>query len=132
MKRFIFIISAVCSVMIFMVMYISSQPVIGRNAPAIHLTTPSIPDSVYKVFERACMDCHSNDAGGFAKSKVNFSKDKWEGYSVEKKAGKAKAICEVMKNGSMPKKSWVKNNPNDVPTPKEIDMICKWSDDLQK
>jgi len=132
MKKKIFLVSAICSLFLLTAYLFHSQPATGMNHAAIRLNIQAIPDSVYIVFERACMDCHSDASGGFAKSKVNFSKGKWNSYSKEKQADKAKDICKVMKNGSMPKKSWIKSNPNGVPTPKEINRICKWSDDLQK
>jgi hypothetical protein len=65
-----------------------------------------------------------------AKGKVNFSK--WSTYDAEKQSKKANAICKELTKGDMPPKKWRANNPNDVPTQAEVDMICRWAKSLQK
>jgi hypothetical protein len=90
----------------------------------------ALPDSIQKFVQRACMDCHADDGSSMAKGKVNFSK--WDTYDAEKQVKKASAICKVLTKGSMPKKSWCANNPNDVPTQAEKDMVCRWAGSLQK
>lgn len=84
-----------------------------------------IPDSVFKVIQRACMDCHANDGSAMARGKLNFSK--WAEYDAEKQVKKADAMCKELKKGSMPTKGWRKNNPDSVPTQAEVDMICNWA-----
>ncbi len=84
----------------------------------------TIPDSVFSVFQKSCMDCHSDDGSAMARGKVNFSK--WETYDAAKKVKKAGAICEELSDGSMPPKGWKKNNPDDVPSQTEVTRVCNW------
>ena len=41
-------------------------------------TGSALPDSISKIVQRSCMDCHANDGNSMAKSRINFSK--WETY----------------------------------------------------
>jgi hypothetical protein len=100
----------------------------GKSSPAG--PGASLPDSVSMVFKRACMDCHSDDGSGMARGKVNFSQ--WEKYDTDKQVKKAENICEEITKGGMPPKKWRANNPNDVPTAAEVNLICKWAGSLKK
>ncbi len=94
------------------------------------LPSASMPDSVHKIFEKSCMDCHATGGNGMAEGRVNFSK--WDTYKPEKQADKAKAICKVMTKGSMPPKGFCKSHPDAVPTQAGINVICKWAESLNK
>lgn len=96
-----------------------------RGAPG-----ETIPDSVMTFFRNTCMDCHSDDGSGLAKGKLNFSR--WDSYSIEKKQDKAKDICEEVKSGSMPKKGWLKSNPEMTPTARDIEKVCQWATTIRK
>jgi len=89
-----------------------------------------MPDSVRKIFQKACYDCHSNDGSSMAKSHVNFSS--WDSYSSDKQASKASSICEVMQKAKMPPKGFTKNNPDRTPSEKEVKIVCDWAEKLQK
>ena len=101
-----------------------------RPAPGTSSAPTAIPDSVFAVFEKACITCHSNDGSGMAKGKLNF--DKWDQYSPEKQAAKAADICKELSKSSMPPSGFRKNNPDLVPTDKEVTLICDWSKTLVK
>ncbi len=91
----------------------------------------SFPDSVMKIFERSCFDCHSDKSGNFtAKGKVNFTN--WDEYTPAKKVGKMDDICNIITKGKMPKKSYVSKNPEKALTKAEIDLICKWTAEESK
>lgn len=100
---------------------VSVNPAVGNQ---------ELPDSVLKVVQRACMDCHANDGNGMAKSHVNFSV--WNTYDVKKQADKAFDISKVLSKGSMPPGKWRKNNPDKVPTPAEVEMVRNWAKALNK
>jgi hypothetical protein len=100
----------------------------SMKSPVIPGTT--LPDSIQKIVQRACMDCHSNDGNGMARSHINFSK--WSDYSAEKQADKAKDMCKQLTKGSMPTKGWRKNNADAIPTQAEVNAICNWSAALNK
>jgi cytochrome c5 len=89
------------------------------------VASSSIPDSIMKIFQKSCMDCHSNDGSGLAKSKVNFSV--WDTYKPEKQSSKALDICKMVEKGAMPPKGWRNSNPDDVPTAADVKALCRWS-----
>ena len=129
MKRIAFLSIVTMSLILAIVLVFNPQTVIGSKKP---LTAPgtALPDSVQKMVKRACMDCHTDDGNFMAKGKINFST--WEKYDADKQASKAQAMCKVLTKGSMPQKKWCENNPKDVPTQAEKDMVCKWANGLKK
>ena len=97
----------------------------GKSSP----TAPKgIPDSVFAVFHKTCINCHADDGNGMARSHVNF--DKWDTYSAEKQADKAKDICKMLTKGAMPPGSYRKANPDLVPTEAEVKKVCDWAHTL--
>jgi len=60
-----------------------------------------------------------------AKSHVNFAK--WNTYDTKQQASKASDISKQVSKGSMPKGKWRKNNPGNVPTQAEVDLIKNWA-----
>jgi hypothetical protein len=108
---------------------VSFVPAISKSAkpPTIKVVPNGIPDDIKAIFEKSCMGCHSDDAKGFAKSKVNFSK--WDSYDAKKQADKAAAICNMVTKGKMPPK---KVKAELKPTPEQITAICNWSQTVGK
>jgi mono/diheme cytochrome c family protein len=92
--------------------------------------SPSLPDSILKFAQKSCMACHSDDGSGMAKGRLNF--DKWDSYGEKKWPGKAQSICDIITKGKMPPKGFKENNPDAVPTEKDIKMVCSWAASLQK
>ncbi len=84
-----------------------------------------IPDSLMKIFKRACMDCHSDGGNMMAASKVNFSN--WDNYSAKKQSHKANKICDMLSEERMPPAGWRKEHEKLIPTKKETETICKWA-----
>lgn len=89
----------------------------------------TFPENVGKVAEKSCMPCHSAPGNRMAMAHVNL--DKWGEYSAEKQAKKAAAMCKMVSKGAMPPKSFRNNNPDKVPTQKDVEVICEWSKTLQ-
>ena len=85
----------------------------------------SVPDSVGSIFERSCYPCHSAPGKSMAMSKLNF--DKWDSYKPEKQADKAGDICDEVKKGAMPPKSFQNNNPDKKLSEAEIKILCNWT-----
>jgi len=103
------------------------------KAPSMsgYMPETSLPDSVMKIVERSCFDCHSDKSGNFtAKGKLNFSG--WNDYTTARKLSKMEAICEEITNGKMPKKKFVSKNPEKALTNQDIDLICKWVNEESK
>ncbi|MCX6281295.1 MAG: heme-binding domain-containing protein [Bacteroidetes bacterium] len=99
----------------------SSKPVEGN---------PEFPDSVMKVVQKACFDCHGIDGEGMAKAHVNMGK--WNTYDTKKQASKASDMAKKLEKGSMPPEKWRKNNANNVPTAAEVALIKNWAAALNK
>lgn len=130
MKKVFAIIAIVAGIGLVFAITFQTQQARGLQSASVSIMAPVMPDSVMKIFKKSCMDCHSNDGSGMAKGKVNF--DKWETYTPEKQASKAKDICEEVTKVSMPPKGFRKNNPDLVPTEADIKTICAWAQTFQK
>ena len=91
---------------------------------------PALPDSVMKIIQKACMDCHGADGNGMAKSHVNFAA--WTSYDLKKQAGKAEDIYKKVAKGAMPPGKWRKSNPDNIPTQADIDLLKNWANALNK
>jgi hypothetical protein len=91
--------------------------------------TKPIPDNVLAIAKKSCINCHAEPGKKTAMAHVNLSK--WDGYSAEKQADKAKEMCNMITKGKMPPKKFKKKNPDFVITPDEIKTICDWSSSLQ-
>ena len=89
---------------------------------------PELPDSVMKVFQKACMDCHGQDGSSMAKMHLNISS--WNTYDIKKQAGKAFDISKELSKGSMPPGKWRKSNPDNIPTQAEVGLIKNWAKSL--
>lgn len=89
-----------------------------------------IPQNIHGIFKASCIQCHSNKGGRFPRARLNFSR--WESYGATKGADKALSICEAVKDGSMPPKKAREANPNIIPTPEQVGLICQWADSLNQ
>jgi len=94
------------------------------------IASTTLPDSINKIVQKSCIACHSNEGGGMAKMHVNF--DIWDSYGEKKQLSKAKDICEELTKAKMPPKGYRENNPESVPTDKEIKTICAWAESFQE
>lgn len=130
MKKSVYILLAAAVACLAIFIVLNPSPATGSGKASSSGPGTSLPDSVYKVVQKACMDCHSDDGSGMARGKVNFSQ--WQSYDQEKQMKKAADICKELTKSGMPPKKWRANNPNDIPTQAETDMICKWAKSLEK
>lgn len=130
MKKSLALTGLITGTFFFLMILFPTSQVIGSDEKPGITPSASMPDSILKIVQRACMDCHANDGSAMARSKLNFSK--WEEYSPEKMAKKARAMCKEVKAGDMPTKGWRKNNPDAIPTQAEVDAICAWAASLNK
>ncbi len=88
-----------------------------------------MPADLKPFFESHCKPCHFKGGKFKPLFKLNFTK--WEDYSTKKQADKAKDICSVLSDESMPPEMARKFNPKVIPTKEQIDAVCKWSASLQ-
>jgi mono/diheme cytochrome c family protein len=130
MKKAAFFMLAAAVTFITAMILFNPNPATGSGKPRPAGPGVAIPDSVNKIFQKACMDCHADDGSAMARGKVNFSQ--WEKYDAGKQAKKAEDICKELTKSGMPPKKWRANNPDEVPTPAEVEMVCKWAKTFQK
>ena len=126
-KTFLFYLLPVVFVFLFTMAF---RPVNASVSSSRAEGNPELPDSVLKVVQKACMDCHADGGNGMAKSHVDFSK--WNTYDAKKQADKAADISNVLSKGSMPPGKWRKNNPDKIPAPAEVELIRNWAKTLNK
>ena len=128
MKKFTNLFLAGASIL-FIIALISNPLSAQTTKPEASKGKP-IPENIVKIAERSCLKCHVEpDGNHMAASMVNLSK--WDTYSAEKQADKAKKMCKMVTKGKMPPKKFKKEHPNAAPTPEEVKMICEWSQSIQ-
>jgi hypothetical protein len=130
MKKIVYVSLISLSIIFAFVLVFNPQTATGSKKGNASGPGTALPDSIYKLVQRACMDCHSDDGSAMAKGKLNFSK--WDTYDADKQVKKANAMCKELSKSSMPPKKWRANNPNDIPTQAEVDMVCRWAKGSQK
>jgi hypothetical protein len=125
-RNYLKIVGMVGSIFLLVVILSSHKSSNGKETGSV---APSIPDTIMVIFEKACTGCHADEGNGLAKGKLNF--DKWTSLSDAKKIILATKICQEMKKGTMPPKSFRRNNPDLVPVDKEIERVCYWTESIQ-
>jgi len=123
---------SILSAGIFVVFFLTTNVTnaIGGGKAVTPNPAGTMPDSVFTFLKTTCMDCHSDNGSGIAKGQLNLSK--WDGLTVEKQKNEAQDICKVLTKGTMPKKGWLKKNPDLTPKKSDIEMVCNWSESLKK
>jgi mono/diheme cytochrome c family protein len=114
------------SKMMLAVLLLFSFSTIYGQTPEKSKPMSSIPAELNTIFTTSCLKCHGTGGGSYVLSRVDFSK--WDEYTADVKAKKAKAITDAVANGSMPPKSYVNANPKAALLKDQIDLIHKWSD----
>ena len=124
MKKKLTILLAVMGIAIAAAIILMPSPAASSMKP-VSAPTAAVPDSIMKIFENSCMDCHSSDGNPMARSHVNFSDI--NKLPPEKLAAKAMDICKILQKDGMPPKGWRKNNADRIPTDKDKQAICTWA-----
>ena len=127
MKKLISIAVAVASVLFITALIIT--PVTIQSAPKGDGGGKPIPESIMKIAQKSCVNCHTEPGNFMALSHVNLSN--WDKYTPEKQAAKAKAMCNMVSKDKMPPKKFREDHPNGVPSKDEIKTICDWAQSLQ-
>ncbi len=92
-------------------------------------STKSIPAEVQVILNKSCFGCHTEPGKIMALTKVNFTK--WNEYTAEKQASKAKSMCDEVTKGKMPPKKFREKNPDAIPTTEELKILCDWMQTMQ-
>ncbi|MBN1198361.1 MAG: heme-binding domain-containing protein [Bacteroidales bacterium] len=124
MKKSGTLIIAFVGILVLFAAFIKPTDPVPSNAPK------GIPDSVWQVISKCCLDCHATDGNGMARANVDF--DKWDSYTPDKQLAKAQDICNELQQGKMPPSKYRKNNPEGVPTESETARVCNWVRQMEK
>lgn len=107
-----------------------------------------IPVPVKQVFERSCVNCHSNytrwpwysyvapvswmvaNDVHEARAKLDFST--WGDYTADKREEKLEEICEQVTNGDMPDPKYLLVHRSARLAPAERDAVCQWTEDSRQ
>lgn len=90
---------------------------------------PGIPGNINMILKNSCFSCHGSHGKLLALAKLNLSE--WDKYDDAKKVQKAARMCSELDEEAMPPKSFRKSKPELIPTPEQIELICKWADSLR-
>ena len=93
-------------------------------------TDESFPEEIQNIISSSCINCHASGGKALAMAKLNFSE--WDQYDREKQMKKAAKMCELLTEGKMPPKSYIKNHPEVVLTKEQIEIVCKWAESIQQ
>jgi hypothetical protein len=130
MKKIFAIAVSVFTIAIIVTMIAVPSRAISSSENANSSMTSTIPDSVNAIIEKSCFPCHSSPGNGMAMMHIDFGK--WDTYKPQKQADKAKSMCNKVTKGSMPPKSFRSENPDKVPTPAQVQVICNWAASMAK
>jgi hypothetical protein len=103
-----------------------------------------IPTPVKKKIVDACYDCHSNKtaypfynniapvswimAQHVREGKANLNFSEWANYDRKTQIKLLTKICDEIKAGEMPLKSYVFMHGKAIINPKELEEICQWTE----
>lgn len=117
---------ALACILLFILLVPGPAKAQENKAPADSLN--AMPADVLAIVKKGCFDCHSKPGRIIALTHVNLTK--WNEYTADKQAAKARAMCEQLTKGDMPPKRYRENNPVVVPTPEELKILCDWAERL--
>ncbi len=94
-----------------------------ESAPENLLT---IPDSVNKVLQDKCFDCHHSGSESM-KAKMKLKIDKLPTLSKRKLVSKLDGIAESVETKDMPPKKFIKKYPEQALTDAEAKLLIDWA-----
>jgi hypothetical protein len=127
------------SILPVIVIIAAGLAIMAFTYPALHSLNKNInppqekviqvfPDTVQKVLETSCFDCHgATSSNTKALAKIDFSK--WNDLTAAKKVGKLQDVIDVVNKGDMPPLKYVTNYPDRAPGKEQKDIIIKWANE---
>jgi hypothetical protein len=126
---------------------------VDRSAPAVDpsqtvYATMPVPPDVKAVFDRSCLNCHSNEtswpwysyiapvswvvARDVHQGRKAMNLSEWKSYAVNQRTSRLEEICEQLTNGDMPDRKYALLHRQARPTAKERNIVCQWTDDSRE
>lgn len=86
----------------------------------------TIPETVHKVIEHSCFDCHnSGSRNEDAREAISF--DQWDTYKVTRKISKLNDIIDKVSAGEMPPEKYLKFKPDRALSKEDSALVCDWA-----
>ena len=117
MKKALFTLAFLSIALVFMNFSSAS----ANNAPAVI----EIPDDVQQIFDKSCYECH-NTASKNKKAKEKLDFDNLTFLSTSKVKAKLSAIADVVIEGEMPPKKYLKKHPEKALSRKDKEVLTDW------
>ena len=92
----------------------------------IVLEDDNVPSEVKKVIENKCYGCHNSESKN-EKGRKKLSFDKMSSYSTAKQIAKYEGIFEVVEEGKMPPKKFLKKYPGKALSAEETKSLITWA-----
>ncbi|MDB6094227.1 MAG: hypothetical protein JWM32_1789 [Verrucomicrobia bacterium] len=121
---------------------ISSSPLFTGKAD-ITVVYPASPD-VRKILAESCYDCHSNHtrypwyaevqpaawwlASHVSGGKKNLNFSEFGSYSPKRQMNKLEAICDEVRDDTMPLKSYLWVHRSARLSPAQANALCRWAE----
>jgi hypothetical protein len=106
-----------------------------------------VPPDVRSILDRSCRDCHTSETvwpwysnvfpiNWFLVSHVNDGRRElnlsdWKTMSARKQAHKLEEVCDQVKQGDMPLKTYLPLHPAAKLTDADRQRLCQWSGELR-
>lgn len=100
------------------------QPIIKSDSDSEKF---QIPEDVQAIIDKSCYGCHYSDSKS-KKGKMKLNFDHLTQLSNGKYITKLSKISKTVKNGKMPKKSFIEKYPDKALTTEEADRLTSWAD----
>jgi hypothetical protein len=105
--------------------------------------TATLPAEVSAVLKRSCYDCHSNETrwpwysavapmswgvvGHVNEGRGIYNLSEWGTYTTKKRAGILETMCDEVREGGMPLKSYLLLHPEARLAEADWKAICDWT-----
>jgi hypothetical protein len=106
-----------------------------------------VPADVHTILERSCADCHSNKsvwpwysrvapvswllADDVKKGRKHLNLSEWGTYKPKRQAHKLEEICEQVKQGEMPLKTYLALHSRAKLSDADRARLCEWTNGLK-
>jgi Haem-binding domain len=99
---------------------------------------------VAAIFNRSCVDCHSNKTvwpwytnvapvswfiiGHVNEGRRNMNLSEWGKLDSDRQSKKLQQICDEVSDGGMPLSTYTPLHPGSKPTPADVKLLCEWTE----
>jgi hypothetical protein len=128
MKKYILIPIALFSAILFL-NFNNVDKIGSSNEPAS--SEFSIPSDVKEIIDNSCYGCHNSESRNLkGKGKLKF--DQLGELKTHKLVGTLSKLSDEVKEGDMPPKKFLKNNPESALTDEQKQVLINWAESTAK